>query len=141
MVNLLRLNPNIVVVCDSDRSFVDEAVKARVLRIQEEVASLPNAHIWITAAREIENYLPGRLIGDVFGVPTLSDPTQFESMFPRESEDEPSYIERNLGRRTFDKMEVALQIAPAMTSGVMAERFDWKSSVTIIVDCIRAWNV
>src|SRR5207248_5587868 len=59
LVNLFRVNPNIVVICDSDRTRLGSRVKDRVRRIRAEVLNIPGAHIWVTEAREIENYLPG----------------------------------------------------------------------------------
>ena len=48
LVNLFQVNPNIVVVCDGDRSSVRSRLKDRVRRIREEVESIPGGHPWIT---------------------------------------------------------------------------------------------
>jgi proteasome lid subunit RPN8/RPN11 len=47
LVNLFRINPNIVVVCDGDQSNSNAPIKERVMRIQSEVGKIPNAHIWV----------------------------------------------------------------------------------------------
>ena len=54
LVNLLWVNPNIIVVCDGDQTDKDSDIKNRVRRIQEEIKEIPDAHIWITDAKEIE---------------------------------------------------------------------------------------
>ena len=53
LVNLLRVNPNIVVVCDGDRDAEDSPIKSRVERIRAQVESIPGGHIWITIRRTI----------------------------------------------------------------------------------------
>ena len=74
LANLLRINHNFVVVCDSDRESEDSDLKLRVTRIREEVEAIEGAHIWITEAREIENYLPGSVLAKASDSPQLPDP-------------------------------------------------------------------
>ena len=81
LANLFRVNPNIVVVCDSDRASENSPIKARVERIRAEVETISGAHIWITEAREIENYLPGSVLEKASGSRSLPDPGQYESFF------------------------------------------------------------
>ena len=47
-VNLLRVNPSVVVVCDGDRAGPNAPVKDRVRRIRAEVLKIPDAHVWVT---------------------------------------------------------------------------------------------
>ena len=58
LANLFQINHNLVVVCDGDRTAKGSDLKPGVKRIREEVEKIDGAHIWITDAREIENYLP-----------------------------------------------------------------------------------
>ena len=44
LVNLLWVNPNIIVVCDGDQTAKDSDIKNRVRRIQEEIKEIPDAH-------------------------------------------------------------------------------------------------
>ena len=68
LVNLFQINPNFVVVCDGDRETEDSELKPRVKRINEEVEKIKETikdariWIWITEAKEIENYLPGSVL-------------------------------------------------------------------------------
>ena len=48
LVNLFRINSNLVVVCDSDKSSASAALKPRVRRIRDEVLNISDAQIWIT---------------------------------------------------------------------------------------------
>ena len=54
-VDLLRINPNVVVVIDRDGDSPEEPLREYKQRIQAEVG--PDK-CWITEGREIENYLP-----------------------------------------------------------------------------------
>ena len=82
LVNLIQVNPNIIVVCDEDRVSKDSEIKGRVKRIEMEVQKIPDAHIWITDAKEIENYIPGSVLEKALGFSTLPDPEQYENFFP-----------------------------------------------------------
>ena len=140
LANLLRVNPNIVVVCDGDRQTKGSRIKNRVRRIRKEVQDIPNAHIWITEAREIENYLPGSVLEKALGLRSIPDPGQYESFFPRKGESNRSYVEAKMKRRNVDKMELTLSSVPHMTKDIMAGRFDWKYRMKTIVDRITSWN-
>ena len=140
LVNLLRVNPNIVVVCDGDRDAEDSPIKSRVERIRAEVENIPGEHIWITEAREIENYIPGSVLAQASDEPSLPDPGQYQSFFPRKASPGQSYLEANMDRKHYDKMELAMQSALHMTKDIMTDRFDWEVQMEEIVTRIRCWN-
>ena len=140
LVNLLWVNPNIIVVCDGDRTAKDSDIKNRVRRIQEEVKEIPDAHIWITSAKEIENYIPGSVLEEALNRSGLRDPGQYENFFPRKKACTKSYIEANLKKRNVDKMDLARLSVPHMTNDIMADRFDWKEQMKKIVAHIESWN-
>lgn len=140
LVNLIQVNPNVVVVCDSDKTGPKTRVKGRVRRILSEVRKIPGAHVWVTAAREIENYVPGELIAKACERESVADPEQFESFFPRKGLVGKSYIERRLGRKTLDKMDLASSTTPLMEVGHIEGRFDLKREVEAIIEKIRGWN-
>ena len=140
LVNLLSVNPNIIVVCDGDRTDKDSDIKGRVKRIHTEVQKIPDAHIWITDAKEIENYIPGSVLEEALGYSSLSDPEQYENFFPRKKACSKSYIEANLNRRNIDKVDLARSSVPHMTNDIMADRFDWKEQMKEIVARIESWN-
>lgn len=139
LANLLRVNPNIFVICDSDRTHAGASIKDRVQRIQLEVNRIPNAGIWVTEAKEIENYLPGAVFAKAMKLPNLPDPGQYETIYPKGTE--ASYIEKNLNRKNLDKMELAIQAIPHMTKELMSQRFDLAKQMESIVGKIRVWNL
>ena len=140
LVNLLWVNPNIIVLCDGDQTAKDSDIKNRVRRIQEEIKEIPNAHIWITDAKEIENYIPGSVIEKALDLSGLRDPEQYENFFPRKKACSGSYIESNLNRHYVDKIDLAKTSVPHMKNDIMADRFDWKEQMKEIVAHIESWN-
>jgi len=140
LVNLFRINPHIVVICDGDRTRKGSHVKDRVRRIRSEVLKLPGAHIWVTNAREIENYVPGSVLAKALTYSALPDPTQYDLFFPRKGHPESSYVETKMNRKGLDKMDLAVLCAPHMDKDVMSTRFDWAAQMLNIVSRIKAWN-
>ncbi len=139
LVNLFEINPNVVVVCDSDRSSKSASLKDRVRRIKDEVALIPNAHLWITKTREIENYVPGTAMAAALSKRSLRNPGQYEPFFPKERL-KSSYVEKYGIRASGDKVGLALRFCPHMTKDLMIERFDWEIQIGAIVDRINEWN-
>lgn len=140
LVNLFRVNANIVVVCDGDRAAPGAHLKNRVSRIRAEVAAIPGAHSWVTDAREIENYLPGVVISKALGIADVPDPEKYEMFFPHKGVPDSSYIEQRLRRKTLDKMELAVLSAPHMSLDAMSTRFEWPSQLKQIAERVSAWN-
>ncbi|WP_313912635.1 ATP-binding protein [Tahibacter sp.] len=136
--NLLRINPNIVLVCDSDLSTKRGQLKERVQRTSDEVRQIPRAIAWVTDTKEIENYLTGQILTEAFGIHDLPDPSQYEFFFP--AKEAKSYLETRLQRKSIDKVELAERCAPFMTIELLTRRFDWKARMNEIVAAIRAWN-
>lgn len=140
LVNLFRVNSNIVVVCDGDRTAKGKRVKDRVRRISSEVKKIPGAHIWVTDGREIENYCPGVVLSEALELTNLPDPDQYELFFPRKGSPNDSYVEKRMNRKGVDKMDLAVLTVPRMNLEMMRSRFDWHQQMSNIVERIRAWN-
>ena len=138
--NLLSINPNVIVVCDSDRLNESDALKPRVQKVKDQIDEVPGAVLWITKPKEIESYLSGDLFGRVQGTKALADPGQYELMFPKEVRDGTSYVERVLQLKSLDKIKLAACAAKIMTIEDMAPRFDWEVAMKGIVSTIERWN-
>ena len=136
LVNLFQINHNLVVMCDGDREAENSDLKPRVKRIREEVEKIDDAHIWITDAKEIENYLPSSVLekvpDSVFrkapALSSLPDPEKYESWS--------SYTEKNMEGKSIDKVALAISSTQHMTKEVMEERFEWKEQMELIVERI-----
>jgi hypothetical protein len=146
LINLFRVNSNIVVVCDGDKSSERSRIKNRVRRISAQVNRIKsvgrNVHMWTTKAREIENYVPGQIIARVLGNTTHPDPTQYQLFFPRKGTlAGTSYVESVLSRRSLDKMDLAIQAVRFMNKPEMNLRFDLGEQMAQIVAAIRLWKI
>ena len=141
LANLLRINPNVVVVCDSDRPSKGARLKKRVSRVKSEVQQIRGAHIWVTQAREIENYMPGIVLARAFGRRNLPDPEQYEKFFSMKGSLEGTYIGANIQSHNVDKVELASLCVKHMDREAMAPRFDWKKEMGEIVRNIRSWKM
>ena len=132
LANLFQINHNLIVVCDGDREAKTSDLKPRVERIREEVKKIDDAHIWITDAKEIENYIPGSVLAEATGLSPLPDPKKYESWS--------SYTENNMDGKRIDKVDLAISSTPSMTIKLMQGRFDWKEQMKQIVERIDSWN-
>jgi putative ATP-dependent endonuclease of the OLD family len=141
-VNLFTANSKFLVVCDSDRTSKNASLKGRVQRIQDEVSKIPNGMIWITQAKEIENYLPGTILKEALGLKApIEDPSAYERFFPAQKADGNSYAEKALGMTHIDKIDLAMRCRPHMTKEAMEYRFDWKEKMDSIIEKIGLWNL
>jgi predicted ATPase len=139
LANLLTINPNLCVVCDSDRKADGADLKRNVVRMLEEVGRVSGGFMWVTATKEIENYLPGEVLARVFDNVDLVDPEQFESFFP--AKDQESYHIKKLGRQTaVNKVWLAEESAAYLNAENMVGRFDWLCQTQLLVEKIRGWN-
>ena len=141
LANLLRINPNVVVVCDSDRPRKGAQLKKRVNRVKNEVRQIRGAHIWITQAREIENYIPGSVLARAFERRKLPDPEQYEKFFSMKGSLDDTYVGTNIRRHNIDKVELAALCVKHMDREAMTPRFDWEKEVEEIVRKIRLWKM
>ena len=132
LANLFQINHNLIVVCDGDRTAKADNLKPRVERIREGVKKIDGAYIWITDAKEIENYIPGSVLAEATDLSPLPDPKKYESWS--------SYTEEHMQGKRIDKVDLAISSIPSMTIKLMQGRFDWKEQMKQIVERIDSWN-
>lgn len=140
--NLLRLNNNIAVVCDGDRtagSGAGSKIKGRVQKVKAEVNGIENSYLWITEVKEIENYIPGEIWAQVYNQKSIPSPEKYDK-FPTQKLSKDDYILKYLGRKSFDKCEFASSAAPLLTKAMLENRFELKDSMKELVAQIRKWN-
>ena len=132
LANLSQINHNLIVVCDGDRTAEDSDLKTWVERIREEVGKIDRAHIWITEAKEIENYLPSSVLEKATGLSPLPDPKKDESWS--------SYAKEHMQRERTNKVGLAISSTQYMTKEVMEGRFEWEEQMKQIAERIKSWN-
>lgn len=140
--NLLRLNNNIAVVCDGDRtakSGPGSRIKGRVQRIKQEVEKITSAFLWITEAKEIENYIPGEVWAERFSLQKAPDPDLYDR-FPSTKIDKNDFVQKHLNRKSFDKVKFAMDAVPFLTQEMLHDRFDFGPKMNELVTQIKEWN-
>jgi predicted ATPase len=105
-ISLRRLNRFISIVIDSDRAKPRQRLNATKVRVRSEFEKGPG-FAWITAGREIENYIPGKVleqaIREVHGnVRDVPDPGQFGNTLV--------YVNIKGTRKEADKVKVACKV-------------------------------
>lgn len=139
-VNLLLVNPNVIVICDGDRTSKGAGLRPRVQRIRRELDSVPGSVMWVTQPKEIEGYLSGELFARALNLSKpIRDPGQYERIFPTAARDGSSYLEAVLGRTSLDKIELAAKCALSKRED-FSQRFDWDRRMAAVVDAIARWN-
>ena len=142
VVNLLSINSNAFIICDSDRASMGAELKERVKRIKKQASAL-NVPVWILKAREIENYYPGQALQQAYGkTDALPDPKQFDSFFKKIRSKGDSYSEKYLGNKSLHryKTDLANRVIPYLTKEMMEKRFDWAAQMPKLIEHIKRWN-
>lgn len=121
-IKLRSLNRNMAIIFDSDKDGEDSPLKSNVQKIVDEMEE-GQCMAWVTAGREIENYISGLRIQDAlkFVHPKLYEKPakigRFDNSFyfytKRKSEDNQDSSSRNSLYKKADKVSVAHRICEA----------------------------
>jgi putative ATP-dependent endonuclease of OLD family len=135
VVRILRVNRNAILIVDSDRTTVDQEINSTKQRLLREIEALDGI-AWLTAGREIENYIPDSVIFGLYPEANLSTRTPY-SDFVETLEG----IELNEGKRfAKNKVLFAEKILPLLSLDNLQPVLDWKDKASQILDRINTWN-
>ena len=144
LANLLRINSNVAVVCDGDRTSAKgtgSRLKKRVLDIKKQVGEIEGSFLWITDAKEIENYIPGEIWKEAYSLSAnVPDPTKYDQFPTRDLEKNNTFVFDKLGRKSFDKCEFAAKAARLLDRKMLESRFELCEEMLSLVQCIKGWN-
>jgi len=139
-INILRINRNSILITDSDKTGPRKRLKQRVKRMRDSMEKM-GAHIWITAAKEIENYIPADAMEKVFGKSGLAEVGQYERFFyTSQRKNEKGYWQRKGLGGSFDKVKVASEVVAHLTRENLDGRFDLEDEMAKICEIVRRWN-
>jgi len=143
--NLLRVNPNAVLIADGDRTSKTgngSRIKPRVSEIKKEVEALPKSHVWVSDAKEVESYIPLSVLKNLFGKATLPPVDQYEPFSKEPSKSSPAkgYFQKHSPTKTFNKVEFAQQVIPLLKTAELKKIFEWDKEMERIVATIQSWN-
>jgi putative ATP-dependent endonuclease of OLD family len=135
LVAIFRVNRNAAVVIDSDRRSAEDAINATKQRIINEIAEM-DGMAWVTAGREIENYLPGSAVANAEGLAASVEVGQFQDI-----SESLEAAKEGLGKR-FErkKTEFAARVVEFATLESMSNQLDWRARVDELCSRVRKWN-
>ncbi len=132
-VSLLRINRNMIMMIDSDRASLDEPLRETKVRLTKEFVG-NGGLAWVTAGREVENYLPievfvdsARKVHSKSPVSAHEGSDAFEDVFQR------------VGVKGPDKVRIAVE-AVKEHRGAVWDALDLRERVAEVVDYIRRSN-
>ncbi len=133
-ISLRRLNRNLVLIMDSDRSSVGKRINMTKKRIRKEFDDGPG-FAWVTAGREIENYVEESTLRDAVEAvrPTAGRRVktgQFDKAIPRINP-------RKITSPTIDKIKIAYEV---VNRPPILDVLDLSKMLRQLVEFIRAAN-
>jgi hypothetical protein len=81
-ISLLKINRNMVIMCDSDKENNGDSLKPSPQRLQDEFQSEKFPGVWITHGREVENYLNPNIVEDA--IKKVHSGSNFKSLAGKE---------------------------------------------------------
>jgi putative ATP-dependent endonuclease of OLD family len=135
LVHILRLNRNAILLMDSDRRKKGGGLNASKQRMISEVEGVGGL-AWVTAGREVENYIPRQALAGYYGADGAKAPGPYQP-FPRFLDG----LKPGEGKRfTANKVAFADRICPLLTRESIAAALDLGERLDEVCRCIREWN-
>lgn len=135
-INILRVNRNAILIGDSDKTSPDKPLKPRLEKMKTAMEKM-NACIWITEAKEIENYIPAAALNKIFNRNNLPDIEKYGIFY---HEKEIDYWHENGLAGSFDKVEFAHKVVSHLSREDLDKRFELKDIMDEICKIIKKWN-
>ncbi len=133
-ISLRRLNRNIAIVIDSDRSSAIDSINATKSRVAEEFDKGPG-FAWITKGKEIENYIPT----DVLESAVKAAHPSAEKLVSHDIYKHAYHFKNNEGRKVteVDKVRIAHQVAE---NAANLDVHDLREQINKLTSFIRTSN-
>ena len=87
---------------------------------------------WITAGKEVEDYIPKSAWQRLCDNPKLRGPSKFTNAI--------AYFKKHKKRKTARKVEIAQEIVPLLDRASIAATLDMPKHLDVICKLIREWN-
>lgn len=131
LIRLLSLNPKCAMMIDSDRISATDDLNATKIRVAEEFRNAGRP-VWITAGREIENYIAPEFLRRTFGASAAAI-GQFDSVFD---------LARAAANASGKSLKSKLELAAIIETSAQASDFhlDWREQVEGIFNAIAKAN-
>lgn len=148
-INIMKINRNAILIGDSDKTSKRMKLKGRLAQIKPQMEKV-GAYIWITKAKEIENYIPVEALRAHYKKETLPAIEQYQqfSYYPKSKKTQSArskpkgYLQQNLGKKDdrYDKVELARNIIKHFTEENLGVNIELKEEMINIIHEIKNWN-
>lgn len=134
LINLLHINRNLIFLTDSDKKEADDEPKSHIQRIAGELDE-QDSICWITAGREVENYIPPEAI------PLVLDDNELDGTAKeRRYENNVAAIRDFPRKASLRKVALAHDVAGVLTRGMLESTLDLAECLDEACAEIRRWN-
>ena len=136
LLKLFKVNKNVIVLIDSDKTSEDKLINETKLRIKSEVES-SNNFCWITKGKEIENYIPTAILEKIYG-------KQLEKRLEKYNNID-EFLDKNIEKGEGEKfkrnkIKFARSVIEYMNNENMKDSLDLNNNMNILIDKIKLWN-
>lgn len=133
-LSVLRINRNAILVCDGDRRNESNQLKVRVVKAKEALEA-SGGYAWVTACKEIENYIPKEAFQSVNSLGDVEDILPYETIH--------EFLKRNGATKASsytDKVAKAKSYSSFFTRENLSFRPEVENNMLEICERIRKWN-
>lgn len=134
-ISAFKVNRNFIFVCDSDRRSRNSRIKPRVAKLISDVVG-GTGYVWVTQAREIENYIPASSFQKVHSRTGLPEIGEYQSI-------QDYLVENRISKAAeyTNKHARAVQYAEYFEKEAFKEfRPELDSVMLEVIERIRKWN-
>jgi hypothetical protein len=135
VVRILRVNRNAILIVDSDKATAKQEINDTKKRLLEEIRAL-GAFPWLTAGREVENYIPNDVLETLYPAKPLPRRNAY-SDFANTLES----IRHGEGKRFVrNKVLFAEKVLPHLSTENLSQTLDWDHRASAALAAIEIWN-
>lgn len=134
-IDILNVNKNALLVVDSDKARQSDTINPTKQRLIREIEAI-GGKTWVTAGREIENYIHKEAISALYGTdnaPQIRRYDKFENYIERFKAGEGKKYQKN-------KVLYAEEVLPGLTKQGLAGLHDMQEKMELAVSEIKRWN-
>lgn len=134
LIKILSANRNVIMLIDSDKRTESDEINETKKRICKEIEDV-NGFCWITAGKEVENYIPKTAISKLYDLEITKDLGLYDTFWDYLDE-----IKIKEGKKYSDKKVVfAEKIRPCLDRQNLTT-LDMETRMTEIIARIKKWN-
>lgn len=147
LIDVLHINKNVVLLADSDKASQDDDLKPNLEKVKSSLEE-DNHMCWVTAGREIEQYIPESVLTEYYsktenrkaGHAFPDDGTGVLDQFEKFGEFRNRVAGYNESTWKNKKVSLARDICPLLNKGNLAGHMDLAEKLDRLVGKLYSWN-